>query len=280
MGCRLRHRNAGGCRCRRRRNAGRARRLSGELDRRLRQLPHAEDAAGKPSPEWRWPAGTCSTSPFGRAVSPNITPDPDTGVGKWTDAQLVTALRDGKRPDGTTIGPPMPIDWYRKMSDDDAAAIVAYMQSVKPIHHAVGEVAVQDPAAAVLWAAGRACDGAAAHRQGRLRRLSRRAGRALHGVPHAVRQARPARHEPPRRRRPRPPGCSATEARRSAATSPPTRRRHRQMERRRHQARDHAGVRPDGTKLAANHAVRRVRQDGPADLNAIVAYIRSLKPVK
>jgi mono/diheme cytochrome c family protein len=67
------------------------------------------------------------------AVSPNITPDRDTGVGKWTGAQIIAAIREGKRPDGTIIGPPMPIALYRGMSDEDVSAIVAYLRSVKPI---------------------------------------------------------------------------------------------------------------------------------------------------
>lgn len=96
-----------------------------------------KDAAGSPVSGMELAGGYVFEEPFGRAVSQNITPDLDTGIGKWTDAQLVIAIREGKRPDGTTIGPPMPIDWYRKMADDDVAAIVAYIRSVKPIHHAV-----------------------------------------------------------------------------------------------------------------------------------------------
>ena len=67
------------------------------------------------------------------AVSPNITPDAETGIGKWTDAQIIAAIREGKRPDGTIIGPPMPIALYRNMADEDLNAIVAYLRSVKPI---------------------------------------------------------------------------------------------------------------------------------------------------
>jgi mono/diheme cytochrome c family protein len=67
------------------------------------------------------------------AVSSNITPDAETGIGKWTDAQIIAAIREGKRPDGTIIGPPMPIALYRSMADDDVNAIVAYLRSVKPI---------------------------------------------------------------------------------------------------------------------------------------------------
>ena len=70
---------------------------------------------------------------FGTAYASNITPDPETGIGKWTDAQIITAIREGKRPDGSTIGPPMPIPLYRGISDEDAQAMVAYMRSVKPV---------------------------------------------------------------------------------------------------------------------------------------------------
>ncbi|WP_043835266.1 c-type cytochrome [Muricoccus aerilatus] len=74
--------------------------------------------------------------PF-RAVSPNITPDPETGIGRWTDAQLIRAIREGKRPDGTTIGPPMPFELYRGLSDTDVAAMVAYLRTVPPVRNAV-----------------------------------------------------------------------------------------------------------------------------------------------
>jgi len=71
------------------------------------------------------------------AVTPNITPDPETGIGKWTDEQIIDAIRNGKRPDGTTIGPPMPVQFYRSMSDTDVRAIVAYLRSVRPITNKV-----------------------------------------------------------------------------------------------------------------------------------------------
>src|SRR3984893_39244 len=65
----------------------------------------------------------------GHVVMSNITPDPEPGIGKWTDAEIVVALRDGKRPDGSIIGPPMPIPVYRQLSDHDAEAIAAYLQT-------------------------------------------------------------------------------------------------------------------------------------------------------
>ncbi|UCE30365.1 MAG: c-type cytochrome [Burkholderiales bacterium] len=74
--------------------------------------------------------------PF-KAHAANITPDPETGIGNWTDAQLAKAIREGIRPDGSVIGPPMPIGFYRGISDDDLRAIVAYLRAQPPVRHAV-----------------------------------------------------------------------------------------------------------------------------------------------
>lgn len=74
-----------------------------------------------------------------KAVASNITPDRETGIGNWTDLQLATAIREGKRPDGSLIGPPMPFEFYRNISDADLHAIVAALRAVKPVAHAVGK---------------------------------------------------------------------------------------------------------------------------------------------
>jgi mono/diheme cytochrome c family protein len=71
------------------------------------------------------------------AFAPNITPDIETGIGGWTDTQIVTAIREGKRPDGTIIGPPMPIALYSRISDRDVQAIVAYIRNLKPVKNVV-----------------------------------------------------------------------------------------------------------------------------------------------
>ena len=81
--------------------------------------------------------GTKFEEPPFTAYAPNITPDRQTGIGGWTDAQIIAAIREGKRPDGSLIGPPMPIELYRGMSDADVRAIVAYLRKVKPIKNAV-----------------------------------------------------------------------------------------------------------------------------------------------
>ncbi len=76
-------------------------------------------------------------APVFRAMPANITPDKETGIGNWTDAQIIDAIRNGKRPDGTIIGPPMPIAFYRGMSDTDVKAIVAYLHTVPAISNKV-----------------------------------------------------------------------------------------------------------------------------------------------
>ncbi len=74
--------------------------------------------------------------PF-KAYAANITPDKDTGIGKWTDAQLAKAIREGVRPDKSLIGPPMPIEFYRHLSDADLAAIIAYLRAQPAVMNAV-----------------------------------------------------------------------------------------------------------------------------------------------
>lgn len=65
------------------------------------------------------------------AHAPNITPG--SRIADWTDAELARAIREGIRPDGSVIGPPMPIGLYRGLSDDDLDAIVAYVRSLTPV---------------------------------------------------------------------------------------------------------------------------------------------------
>jgi mono/diheme cytochrome c family protein len=75
--------------------------------------------------------------PEGKISTPNITPDEETGIGSWTDEEIIAAFREGRRPDGTMLGPFMPIPLYRGISDTDAQAIVAYLRSVPAVHHEV-----------------------------------------------------------------------------------------------------------------------------------------------
>ncbi len=88
---------------------------------------------GAPLADRELSGGPPITAPPFTAYPSNITPDPETGIGRWTDAQLRRAIREGKRPDGSLIGPPMPFSFYRGISDDDLNAVVAYLRQVTPV---------------------------------------------------------------------------------------------------------------------------------------------------
>lgn len=67
----------------------------------------------------------------------NITQDVETGIGAWTDAQIVAAVREGKRRDGTRVPIVHPSPQYNVLSDEDATALVAFLRSIRPVRHAV-----------------------------------------------------------------------------------------------------------------------------------------------
>jgi mono/diheme cytochrome c family protein len=83
--------------------------------------------------------GTKFELPYGIGVvyAPNITPDAETGIGKWTAAQVTGAIRRGERPDGSKLFPIHPYKYLGSIADDEAAALVAYLKSVKPIKSSV-----------------------------------------------------------------------------------------------------------------------------------------------
>jgi mono/diheme cytochrome c family protein len=99
----------------------------------------ARGPQGQPLFEKGLSGGMVFDIPGMRAVAANITPDAETGIGKWTDAQLAKAIREGVRPDKSVVGPPMPIEFYRHMSDEDVAAIVAYLRAQAPVKNAVAK---------------------------------------------------------------------------------------------------------------------------------------------
>lgn len=67
------------------------------------------------------------------AWAPNLTPA--SHIAGWTDAELARAIREGLRPDGTLIGPPMPFAMYRGLSDDDLASIVMFLRTLDPVEN-------------------------------------------------------------------------------------------------------------------------------------------------
>ena len=81
--------------------------------------------------------GHAVPTPFGKLLAPNITPDPQTGIGKWTAQQFDDAVRRGRMPDGRRLYPAMPYPYFARMSADDVRAMRAYLDTVTPVHHAV-----------------------------------------------------------------------------------------------------------------------------------------------
>jgi len=70
-------------------------------------------------------------------VGQNLTPDMETGLGKWTDDQIVTAIRKGKRPDGSELSGVMPYASFANLTDEDAFAIAAFLRSLPPVNNKV-----------------------------------------------------------------------------------------------------------------------------------------------
>ena len=97
----------------------------------------AEDFSIVPGKEFA--GGFHLVDPAFDAYSANITPDEETGIGKWTDEQIMTAIRRGIDPQGKIIFPPMPVPTYNNLSDDDVKAVVAYLRTIAPVHNEVPE---------------------------------------------------------------------------------------------------------------------------------------------
>jgi mono/diheme cytochrome c family protein len=81
--------------------------------------------------------GNRLNTPFGYMLASNITPDPDTGIGRWTADQFYRALHEGVNAHGEAMYPTMPYDFYTKASREDIDAIYAYLKTVKPVKNAV-----------------------------------------------------------------------------------------------------------------------------------------------
>ncbi len=74
---------------------------------------------------------------FGTWIAPNITQHKGSGIGNWTDEQIIAAVREGVRPDGSSMYPIMPFMNYNRMTDQDASALVAFLRTVAPIDNVV-----------------------------------------------------------------------------------------------------------------------------------------------
>ena len=71
----------------------------------------------------------------GHVVAPNLTPDPETGSGSWSDDALARAIREGIGHDGRALFPMMPYENYRQMPDEDLASVVVFLRSLPPVRN-------------------------------------------------------------------------------------------------------------------------------------------------
>ena len=83
--------------------------------------------------------GLAFETPFGTLYSTNITPDADTGIGNWSDRDFLNSMRHGVRPDNEHLYPAFPYTAFTRISNEDIAAIHAYLQSIPPVHQAAPE---------------------------------------------------------------------------------------------------------------------------------------------
>lgn len=83
--------------------------------------------------------GYTISTPFGGIVASNITPDPEYGIGNWTERDFYRAVRHGKGKGGQYLYPAMPYNAYVKVSDQDMHDLWMYMRSVKPVNYKAPE---------------------------------------------------------------------------------------------------------------------------------------------
>jgi hypothetical protein len=90
---------------------------------------------------WEWAASSTNTAfagPWGVSFTANLTPDPETGLGKWTVDTFVAAMRTGRHEGkGRPVLPPMPVENVAALTDSDIRDLFAHLQSIPPIRNRV-----------------------------------------------------------------------------------------------------------------------------------------------
>lgn len=81
----------------------------------------------------------------GKIVAPNLTPDPETGLGKWSDGEKIRAIREGISKDGRALFPFMPYPHFATMSDEDLYSLVAYINTLAPVKRAMPRTELDFP---------------------------------------------------------------------------------------------------------------------------------------
>jgi mono/diheme cytochrome c family protein len=88
-----------------------------------------KDGGDKPVP---YAGGRALSTPFGTFYGPNITPHPEAGIGRWSEADFMRAMREGRRPDGANYFPAFPYPSFTLISDADLRDLWAYLRSLPP----------------------------------------------------------------------------------------------------------------------------------------------------
>ena len=103
------------------------------------QMPPAPAGQGP----WVWSGAATNTAfagPWGVSYASNLTPEPNTGLGIWTEELFIKALRTGRHwGQARPILPPMPWQNYSRMTDDDLKAMYAYLRTIPPVANSVPE---------------------------------------------------------------------------------------------------------------------------------------------
>ena len=103
---------------------------------------HPQDIVMPPPPAlppgpWAWLGAATNTAfagPWGVSFTANLTPDPETGLGKWTEAMFIETMKTGRHEGkGRPILPPMPWFVVRNLTDEDIKSLFAYLQSLPPV---------------------------------------------------------------------------------------------------------------------------------------------------
>ena len=89
----------------------------------------------------------------GVVVAPNITPDRETGIGNWTDGEKIRAIREGVDRDGQALFPMMPYEGYSRFGDEDVQSLVAYLDSLPPIHNPLPKTKLIFPVSVLIKSA-------------------------------------------------------------------------------------------------------------------------------
>lgn len=106
---------------------------------------HPSDVAVPPAPPatglWVWHGAATNTAfagPWGVSFSANLTPDPETGLGRWTEEMFIATMRTGRHQGkGRPILPPMPYENLASLDDEDIRSLFAYLQSLAPVRNRV-----------------------------------------------------------------------------------------------------------------------------------------------